>query len=88
MTHSIDSTLKSLDRWFNEPSEGSDRPKLISKLALLELCGWLEVRFDAMIFHADSLTINDAKWTEKMAKSVSGFDYEKHFRGMLVNLVG
>ena len=35
----IEDTLKELDRWFNELPGASDRPKLLSKLATLELCG-------------------------------------------------
>ena len=88
MPQTIDETLRSLDRWFNEPSEGGDRPKLLSKLALLELCGWLEGSFDALILSVNDLSLKDAAWTTTMSAKVSGFDYEKHFRGMLVTLVG
>jgi hypothetical protein len=88
MPQTIDETLRGLDHWFNEPSEGGDRPKLLSKLALLELCGWLEGYFDALIFRVNDLSLQDRAWTTSISARVSGFEYEKHFRGMLVMLVG
>ncbi len=88
MPQTIDETLRSLDRWFNEPSEGGDRPKLISKLALLELSGWLEGSFDSITLRANDLTLKDTDWTTLMSAKVSGFEYENHFRAMLVKLVG
>lgn len=88
MPQSIEDTLKALDSWYNEPTQGGDRPKLLSKLALLELCGWIEGRFDELIVEADQLTIKNPAWTEKnITEEVFGFEY-KHLRGMLTKLVG
>lgn len=89
MPQSIEDTLKLLDVWFKEPHHDTDRPKLLSKLALLELCGWLEGTFDELILHADKLTLKDQNWTKQsVMKNVSGFDYGPHLRGMLTKLVG
>lgn len=89
MPTTIEETLKLLDRWYNEPSEGGDRPKLVSKLALLELCGWLEGTFDSIVCKVDNLTIKDAQWTKKQViDKVSGFEYEAHLRFMLTKIVG
>lgn len=89
MPQSIEETLKTLDSWFNEPHQDSDRPKLLSKLALLELCGWLEGTFDELILHVNNITLQDQDWTNKnIIKKVSGFQYENHLRSMLTKLVG
>ena len=39
----VAATLQTIDVWFKEPATSNDRPILLSKLAILELCGWLEV---------------------------------------------
>ena len=89
MPHSIESTLSVLDVWYNEPSAGPDRPKLISKLALLELCGWIEETFDEMIRNIGNQTLGDEKWVnEKLIDRTSGFKYDAHLRSMIVELVG
>lgn len=89
MAHSIEDTLNVLDAWYNEPSVGSDRPKLISKLALLELCGWIEEVFDEMMRNIDAQTLGDEKWVnEKLIDRTSGFKYDTHLRAMIVELIG
>lgn len=89
MPHSIEDTLSVLDAWYNEPSVGSDRPKLISKLALLELCGWIEEVFDEMMRNIDAQTLGDEQWVnEKLIDRTSGFKYDTHLRAMIVELIG
>lgn len=89
MPQSIEDSLRVLDVWYNEPSVGNDRPKLLSKLALLELCGWIEETFDELIREVDKITINDSKWvSECVIKKTSGFTYLSHLRPMLVTLIG
>jgi len=58
-------TLKTLDIWYNEPTVGPDRPKLLSKLAILELCGWIETEEDNIIFAVNTACLNDTTWTSK-----------------------
>lgn len=85
----IEDSLRTLVAWYDEPSRGNDRPKLLSKLALLELCGWIEETFDDLIRGIDSATINDNKWvSECVIKKTNGFTYTSHLRPMLVNLLG
>ncbi len=89
MSQSIEQTLRLLDAWYNEPSAGNDRSKLISKLALLELCGWIEGVFDEMIRKIGQQTLGDEKWVnEKLIDKTSGFKYDMHLRAMIVELVG
>lgn len=85
----VDATLKQLNSWFNEPSQGGDRPKLLSKLATLELCGWLEGEFDRLALVAERGLLGDPEWVKNQVISrTSGFQYDSHWRGMLSRLVG
>lgn len=85
----VDTTLKTLNTWFNEPSQGDDRAKLVSKLALLELCGWIEGEFDRLAMIVEAGRLNDAAWvSEFVISKTSGFTYAEHWRPMLTRLVG
>jgi hypothetical protein len=82
--------LKELDTWFNEPeSQASNRSKLLSKLALLEVCGWIEEEFDRLIISAENGRLNDSNWCKKnLIEKTYGFHYEKHLRRMFSKLFG
>ncbi len=85
----VEATLRQLDTWFNEPSQGGDRPKLLSKLATLELCGWLEGEFDRLALVAETGRLSDPEWVRTHVISrTSGFLYDSHWRSMLARLVG
>ena len=85
----LDATLRQLDVWYNEPTQGGGRPKLISKLATLELCGWIEGEFDRLVMLAESGRINDPDWVKgEVLSRTSGFKYNEHLRPMLAKLVG
>lgn len=85
----VDLTLKQLDVWFNEPSQGGDRPKLLAKLAVIELCGWLEGEFDRLAMLVETGRLNDSAWVKaNIVDKTNGFTYLEHWRQMLVRLVG
>lgn len=85
----IHDTLRELDRWYNELPGGSDRPTLLSKLAILELCGWLELRFDSLVHTASSHVGLASDWVEtEVVRSNYGFQYSDHLRKMLCRVVG
>ncbi len=85
----VDGTLKQLDVWYREPSDGGDRPKLLSKLATLELCGWIEGEFDRLALLVEAGRLNDSVWVkENIISRTSGFNYLDHWRPMLSQLVG
>ena len=85
----VEATLKQLNTWFLEPSQGGDRPKLLSKLATLELCGWLEGEFDRLILLAEQGRLGDPDWVKSnVISKTSGFLYDTHWRAMLSRLVG
>lgn len=85
----VDTTLQLLDTWFKEPTTSNDRPKLLSKLAILELCGWLEVEFDRLIRLVAHGRLNDVEWVSaQVIEKTNGFTYNKHWRVMLTKVVG
>lgn len=89
MSTSIGQTLSIVGDWYNDPTTTDERAKLLSKLAVLELCGWLEGLFDEVIVEIDAATIADAKWVANVViKRANGFDYIRHFRPMLTQLLG
>lgn len=62
---------------------------LLSKLAILELCGWLEVEFDRLIRLVEAGRLNDSDWVEKnVIEKTNGFSYNGHWRPMLCKVVG
>jgi len=85
----VDATLKTLNVWYGESTQGSERPKLLSKLSTLELCGWLEVEFDRLIRLAQVGRLDDLAWVNaEIINKTFGCSYGDHFRPMLVKLVG
>jgi hypothetical protein len=82
-------TLVELDAWYNVVGLSIDRTNLLSKLATIELCGWLEGEFDRLIRIVGNGRVNDAQWIEeKVIKNTFGFQYEKHWRSMLCKVIG
>lgn len=89
MPASIEDTLREIDAWFNELPGGTERPKLLSKLAILELCGWLEYRLDALIENTGQACGLDPEWVGKTVIAPTyGFSYGDHIRPNLVRLIG
>lgn len=85
----VEDTLKQLNSWFIEPTQGGDRPKLLSKLATLELCGWLEGEFDRLALVVENVRLADPEWVKaNVISKTSGFQYDSHWRAMLSRLVG
>lgn len=89
MAHTIGDVLTEVDRWYNELPSGTERPRLLSKLAMLELCGWLEERFDEL---ADAVATKAGVVTRrKIIDSIDrtyGFQYSAHVREILCAIGG
>lgn len=82
-------TLTLLHNWFVEPSAGNDRPKLLSKFAVLELCGWLEWWMDDFVIELSRNCLHDDQWTGDMVvQKTFGFEYGTHLRPMVCKLLG
>lgn len=63
-----------------------------SKLAILELCGWIEESMDDLIMRCARShlkePINIKKFEDDIVRRTYGFDYKRHFRRMLIHLIG
>jgi hypothetical protein len=63
-----------------------------SKLAILELCGWIEISMDEIIMAHCHRHVTETKNTNFISndiiKRTYGFDYERNFRKMLISLIG
>src|SRR5262245_4028503 len=85
----IESNLSELNKAYNDHPEYG---VYFSKLAILELCGWTELCMDEIIrSHASRKSLNQAnlKYLEKsVINKTYGFEYDRHFRGMLMRLLG
>lgn len=88
---SIFSNLRRLDNLYSK--SGSTKQSLFfSKLAILELCGWIEESMDDIIYRCASRNLKNS-WSNKyieqsIIKKTYGFEYERHFREMLIALLG
>ena len=79
---------------FRETSDGSTayttphallrKRSLLSKLATLELCGWIEVSMDDIVIRMAKRLLSDpvdrATYESEFVNRVHGFDYQIHFR--------
>ena len=82
--------LNALDKHYRNTSSPKDS-LFYSKLALLELCGWIEESMDDVILKCGSRKLkvgSNKNYVEKMiVKRTHGFDYEVNFRFMLIRLI-
>lgn len=86
----ISRSLNSLDVKYRRSTSQTDN-LFYSKLALLELCGWLEESIDTIILDYAKKNIkenNNLKIIAERIKYNSGFAYEKNFKSLLVIVVG
>ena len=83
--------LKMLDRRFRKATTPKDA-LFHSKLAILELCGWIEESMDDVILHCSRRHLkeqaNRNHVKNVIVKKNYGFDYQQHFRRMLIQLLG
>jgi hypothetical protein len=71
----------------SKASTDIDLPKYYSKLALLELCGWIEESIDNLINEYADRKINETTYIENVLDHNYSFDY-KRFKKMMITLVG
>lgn len=84
-------TLKMLDQKFKK-STSQKESLFYSKLAILELCGWIEESMDDVVLRCARRHLKIRKNVNfletEIVKRTSGFDYQNHFRRMLIQLIG
>ena len=85
----IKDTLKNLQLLYDSHTETSQKI-YFSKLAILELCGWLEAVEDEIIKGYASVKLSGQSNIEitEMVKRNYGFEYKGHLRPMIIQLVG
>lgn len=87
----IEQTLIELDRLYNQ-STSQKKAIYYSKLALLELCGWIEESLDNIILMHANRKLKDKANKDYCEKNIIrpnyGFDYKKNIRPMLMQLIG
>ena len=80
-----------LDRKFRV-AQSTKESLFYSKLAILELCGWIEESMDDIVLRCSNRHLRERSnknYIEKyVVQRTYGFDYEKHFRKMMIHLVG
>lgn len=87
----IEGTLDELDRLYSKaPSQ--KKQIIYSKMAILELCGWIELSIDDIAIRAANRTLRNLANRNQVKKEIVrlnyGFDYEKNVRQMLMKIVG
>jgi hypothetical protein len=87
----IKSTLKELDRLYND-STSQKKAIYYSKLAVLELCGWIEESLDDILLRHGNRNLikpeNKLFCKDKIIKGNYGFQYNDNIRPMLLKLLG
>jgi hypothetical protein len=88
---SVESTLQDLKCRADQSGEDQQLFQYFHKLALIELCGWIEVAQDQMVnecaTHLHVSNDPNSFLSDKIKKN-HGFTYEGHFRGLLSLVVG
>ena len=87
----IERALKGLQHRYRS-AKTQKEPLWLSKLAIIELCGWIEVSLDDLVLLLARKTVTNSGYAkhirEKIIDRNSGFHYKKHFRTMLTASVG
>lgn len=86
----IQENIEVLERLYNSCSN-QRKEFFYSKLAILELCGWLEESMDDIARRCCKRNMNDDKNMEDIENIIQktyGFEYKKHFRNMLIQIIG
>lgn len=89
----IEIDLKRLNELYNTSVHGADPrvPVYFSKLALLELSGWIECSFDLIASRAVKRRIKSVRFEKLVNQAIKknhGLGYEDNFIDMMAKLVG
>lgn len=84
---------KNLDYCARKHAKAGKKESLfLAKMAVLELCGWIEISFDEIVIKCAKKHLKDPlnlKYIEKdVVGRTYGFDYDRHFSEMLIKLIG
>lgn len=91
ISHSyIKNNLAYLDRVYRN-THSTTEASYCSKLAILELCGWIELSMDDIVLRGCVRALKHEKHRKSMREKVQrnyGFEYQKHFVSLITSLVG
>lgn len=83
--------LKTIDSLYRKATS-SKKHLFYSKLAVIELCGWIEMSMDDIVLACAKRHVkvsSNMNWVKNdLVKRVHGFTYDGHFRGMLRGYLG
>jgi len=87
----IATNLRQIERLYNA-SPSIQNSLFYSKLAVIELCGWIEMSMDDIALRLASRRLrhpDHRKYIEKeVVRRTYGFDYERHFLPMIEAIIG
>lgn len=87
----ITRSLSRIDRLYRGPCS-AEEALFYSKLATLELCGWIEVSMDDIVARMAKRLLrypaDRVAYERDVVRRVHGFDYDRHFKRLLLGLVG
>lgn len=87
----IESNLKRMNHKFIR-ARSNKEALFFSKMAIIELCGWIEETMDNIIIRCANRNLTDAKNKEyvenEIVKQTYGFHYDRNFQKMLVGIIG
>ncbi|MGH7871240.1 MAG: hypothetical protein ACREQO_03355 [Candidatus Binatia bacterium] len=87
----IGPSLQALDTAYKNAASADDAERF-AKLAIIELCGWIEETLDALVLRCATRHLKVQKnlsyCKDDIIGKTYGFDYHRHFRWMLIRLVG
>lgn len=88
--YQIEQTLERLNKSFDDTRSVVEQ-RYFSKLALIELCAWIEEEVDKMFFKASKSRLRGTDFELKFKRyidHVHGFHYEDHISKIMIQLVG
>jgi len=86
----IEANLRYIENLYNR-AKTPQKSLFFAKLAILELCGWIEMSMDAIILRCAKQHVKvptNKKYLENVIIRTHGFEYDRHFREMLIRVVG
>jgi hypothetical protein len=86
----IAENLKQIERLYNS-STSIQKSLFYSKLAVIELCGWIEMSMDDIVLRLSSRRLqhpDQRKYIENKVVRTYGFEYERHFLPMIEAIIG
>ena len=87
----IQNNLDQIDRLYQRYMRNKKRGLYYSKLAILEVCGWIEESMDNIVRGYANKRLKEPKnlrSVENLVNHTYGFHYEDSFRDMLIHIIG